>query len=178
MEMAIVSEQRRRKELQEIAALVVGEIDGLLFAMHKAAEQISSGCMLEDIDDAGHHLYLARKDPKDRGSRVEAVMSTMEYDQFFHIIEEIAAQRGLCLEAETRLEVELPGAEFEENMVTGGFEKYKGLAIEHHNKCLEELIVAVCCLLKERGLAVACVPDEDVIFYLPVIRSNDGMPGI
>ena len=167
METAIVSEQRRRKELQEIAALVVEEMDGLLSAMHKAAEQISSGRTLEDIDDAGYHLYLARKDPKDRGSRAEAVMSTMEYDRFFHILEEIAAERGLCLEEETRLEIELPGVEFEENMVTGGFEKYKGLAIEHHNKCLEELIVAVCCHLKERGLAVACVPDEDVIFYMP-----------
>ena len=32
-------------------------------------------------------------------------------------------------------------------------------------------MVAVCHLLKERGLAVACVPDEDVIFYLPLGRS-------
>ena len=52
---------------------------------------------------------------------------------------------GLCLEEETRLEVTLPESEFEENMVTGGFERYKGLAVEHHNECLEELMVAVCC---------------------------------
>ena len=173
-----IMSERRRKELQEIAALVVEEMDGLLSSMERAAEQVSSGRRLEEIEDAGYHLYLARKDPKDRGSRAEAVMSTMKYDQFFHILEEIAAERGLCLEEETRLEIELPGAEFEENMVTGGFEKYKGLAIEHHNKCLEEMIVAVCCLLKERGLAVACMPDEDVIFYMPVVRANEGMPGI
>lgn len=175
MEPAIVSEQKRRKELQEIAAHVVVEMDGQLYAMQKAAEQISSGRTLEDIDDAGYHLYLARRDPKDRGSRVEAVMSTMEYDRFFHIIEKIAAERGLCLEEETLREIELPVVEFEENMVTGGFEKYKGLAIEHHNKCLEELIVAVCDMLKKRGLAVACVPDEDVIFYMPVVRADEGM---
>jgi hypothetical protein len=167
MESAIVSEQRQRKELQEIAARVVEEMDGLLIAMQKAAEQISSGRTLEDIDDAGYHLYLARKDPRDHGSRAEAVMSTMEYDRFFHILEKTAAERGLCLDEETSLEIEQPGGEFEENMVTGGFEKYKGLAIEHHNKCLEELIIAVCDQLKKRGLAVACVPDEDVIFYLP-----------
>lgn len=53
--------------------------------------------------------------------------------QLFHILEKIAAERGLCLEEETRLEIELPGGEFEENMVTGGFEKYKGLAIEHRD---------------------------------------------
>ncbi|MDD2756038.1 MAG: hypothetical protein PHS80_10970 [Methanothrix sp.] len=170
-----MSEQRQRKELQEIAAHVVEVMDGLLYAMQKAAEQISSGWILEDIDDAGYHLYLARKDPKDRGSRAEAVMSTMEYDQFFHILEKTAAKKGLCLEEETMLEIELPGVEFEENMVTGGFEKYKGLAIEHHNKCLDELIVAVCDQLKKRGLAVACVPDEDVIFYMPVVQAKEGM---
>ncbi len=63
-------------------------------------------------------------------------MSTMEYDHFFHILEKIAAERGLCL---------------------------------------EELIVAVCDQLKKRGLTVACVPDEDVIFYMPVVRADEGM---
>jgi hypothetical protein len=163
-----VSQQIRNKELQEIAALVLGEIEGLLSAMEMAAEQISSGRRLEDIDDAGYHLYLARKDPKDLGSRAEAVMGCMEYDGFIRIVESTAAQRGLCLEEETRLEIDLPVAEFEENMVTGGFERFRGLAVQHRNKCLEELIAAVCRVLKERGLALACVPDEDVIFYLPV----------
>jgi hypothetical protein len=79
MELAIVSEQKRRKELQEIAARVVEEMDGQLFAMNSAAWQISSGGTPEDIDDAGYHLYLARKDPKDHGSRAEAVMSTVNY---------------------------------------------------------------------------------------------------
>lgn len=166
----IVSERRRRKELQEIAARVMDDLEGLLLAMQRAAEHISSGRALEDIDDAGFHLYLARKDPKDRSSRAEAVLAAMGYDQYFHILEEAARKGGLCLEEETRLEVELPEAEFGEDMVTGGFEKYKGLAVEHHNECLEELMVAVCYRLKERGLAVACVPEEDVIFYLPLRR--------
>jgi hypothetical protein len=102
MEPAIVSEQRQRKELQEIAAHVVEEMDGQLYAMQKAAEQISSGRTLEEIDDAGYHL-------------------------------------------------------------------------EHHNKCLDELIIAVCDQLKKRGLVVACVPNEDVIFYMPVVRADEGM---
>jgi len=162
--------ERHRKELQKIAARVMDDLDGLLFVMQKAAEQISSGRALEEIDDEGYNLYLARKDPKDRGSRAEAVMCALDYDQYFRILEQAASEMGLCLEEETRLEVDLPESEFEENMVTGGFERYKGLAVEHYNESLEELMVAVCYLLRERGLAVACVPDEDVIFYLPLGR--------
>ena len=97
--------ERRKKELQKIAARVMEDLDGLLFVMHKAAEQISSGQAPEEIDDEGFHLYLARKDPKDRGSRAEAVLCTMDYDQYFRILEEAASERGLCLEEETRLEV-------------------------------------------------------------------------
>jgi hypothetical protein len=164
----VVSAERRKKDLQKIAARVMEHLDGIISAMQKAAEQISSGRALEEIDDAGFHLYLARKDQKDNGSRAEAVLCTMGYDEYFRILEEAAAEVGLCLEKEAKLEVTLPDAEFEENMVTGGFERYKGLAVEHHNECLEELMVEVCRLLKERSLAVACAADEDVIFYLPL----------
>ena len=80
-------------------------------------------------------------------------------------------QRSACAWTnETRLEVTLPESEFGEDMVTGGFERYKGLSVEQHNECLEELMEAVCYSWRERGLAVACVPDEDVIFYLPLGR--------
>lgn len=156
------------RELEEIAERVMNELEGHLSAMQRAAEQISSGRALEEVEVSGYQLYLARKDPRDSSSRAEAVMCSMEFDRYFQILEQAASAGGLCLEDETELEVELPEAEFEENMITGGFEKYKGLAVGHHNQCLEELMVAVCHLLKERGLAVACVPDEDVIFYLPI----------
>ena len=58
--------ERRKKDLQKIAARVMDDLDGLLFVMQEAADQISSGRALEEIDDAGYHLYLARKDQKDR----------------------------------------------------------------------------------------------------------------
>ncbi|MDD4653104.1 MAG: hypothetical protein PHQ34_12855 [Methanothrix sp.] len=163
-----MSAQKRKNELLVISQRVMRDLERHLQAMEKAAEQISSGQELETIDDAGYHIYLARKDPKDCGSRAEAVLSTMNYDEFYRLLEKAAGEFGLCLEVETKMEVVLPEAEFEENMITGGFEKFKGLAVEHHNECLEELMVAVCFRLKERGFAVACVPDEDVIFYLPL----------
>ncbi len=53
-------------------------------------------------------------------------------------------------------------------MVTGGFGNFKGVSVEQHNDCLLELMEAVSCHLKRRGLAVACIPHEDVIVYLPL----------
>jgi len=166
----ISPEERRRKELGNISRLVVKDLEGILRAMNKAVDQISSGRAAEEIDDSGYQLYLARKDSQDVGSRIEAVLYALDHQEFYRLLEMAAYKSGLCLEEETRLEVALPEAEFEENMITGGFEKYKGLAVEHHNQCLEELMVAVCRCLQERGFAVACVPEEDVLFYLPVAR--------
>jgi hypothetical protein len=165
-----VPSKRQNKQLPEIAERVMQELEGIISAVHRAAEQISSGQSAEQIDDAGYHLYLARRDPQGSSSLAEAVLCTMDYDEYYGILERAAEEFGLCLGEETRLDVALPEAEFEENMITGGFEKFKGLAVEQHNQCLEELMVAVCYRLQERGFAVACVPDEDVIFYLPLCR--------
>jgi len=164
----VMHSTRQNKDVPEIAERVMLELDEIITAMQKAAEQISSGKAASEIDDAGYHLYLARRDPQDRGSRPEAVLCTLDYEEYFEILERAAEQSGLCLEDETKLDVLLPEAEFEENMVTGGFEKYKGLLVEQHNQCLEELMIAVCYRLQKRGFAVACVPDEDVILYLPL----------
>lgn len=160
----------RRREMHKIAAKVMLYLDGHLQAMHKAKEQLLSGRAIEEIDDLGYRLYLAKRDPNDKSSRIEAVICTLDFDEYYNILEKAAGEFGLCLEDETEIEVTLPDAEFEENMITGGFEKYKGLALEHHNECLEELMVAVCRMIQTRGLAVACVPDEDVILYLPLSR--------
>jgi hypothetical protein len=162
----------RRKDLQKIAASVMLDLEGHLQAMQKAKEQLLSGRAIEDIDDLGYRLYMARRDPKDKSSRAEAILCTLDFEEYYGILEKAARDFGLCLEDETEIEVTLPDAEFEENMITGGFEEFKGLSVEHHNECLEELMVAVCRQIQKRGLAVACVPDEDVIFYLPLTESH------
>jgi len=164
----ISPEERDHREIKEISKRVVQDLEEILKAMNKAADQISSGRGAEEIDDSGFQLFLARKDSQDKSSRIEAILYALNHEDFYRRLEAAAGEAGLCLEEETRLEVELPEAEFEENMITGGFERYKGLAVEHYNRCLEDLMVAVCYRLRERGFAVACVPDEDVIFYLPI----------
>jgi hypothetical protein len=90
----------------------------------------------------------------------------MDYEEYLRILDRFARESGLCLDEQTELEVTLPEMEFGEDMVTGGFGNFKGVSVEHHNDCLLRLMDAVSSLLERRGLNVACIPDEDVVFYL------------
>jgi hypothetical protein len=159
---------RESKDLEIIAARAVESLEGLLGVLQDAANQISSGRALEEIDVAGFALYLARRNQDDDQSRAQALVGVMDYEEYLRILDGVALENGLCLDELTELKVTLPEMEFGEDMVTGGFGNFKGVSVEQHNDCLLELMEAVSHLLERRGLAIACVPDEDVIFYLPL----------
>ena len=144
-----------RMDLEAVAARAVD-----------AANQISCGRALEEVDVAGFALYLARADQDD--DCVRALVGVMDYDEYLRILDNVAKESGLCLDKMTELEVSLPEMEFGDDLVTGGFENFKGISVEQRNNCLIELTEAVSTLLEKRGLAVTCTPDEDVIFYLPL----------
>jgi len=162
--------ERPGEELEQIAARVVESLEELIAVMKEAANQVSCGRPVEEIQVGGYQLYLARKNPEDSKSCIEAIVCTMDLEDYMDLLESAAAEEGLCLDDAAELEVTMPEAEFGENMVTGGFGNFVGVSVELHNRCLEELMESVCRLLVERGLAVACVPDEDVVFYLPLRR--------
>jgi hypothetical protein len=117
---------------------------------------------------AGFALYLARADHGDDQSRALALVGVMDYDEYLRILDNVARENGLCLDEMTELEVSLPEMEFGEDLVTGGFGNFKGVSVEHHNDCILRLMDAVSSLLERRGLNVVCIPDEDVVFYLPL----------
>ena len=131
-----------------------------------AADHISCGRALEEVDVGGFALYLARTDQDE--DRVRALVDVMDYEEYLRILDRVARESGLCLDEQTELEVTLPEMEFGEDMVTGGFGNFKGVSIEHHNDCLLRLMDAVSSLLERRGLNVTCILDEDVIFCLPL----------
>jgi len=161
---------KNRASLEEIAARVVARMDDLIVAMQDATEQVSSGRALEIVPKGGYRLRLERADPEAGQSQAEAIVCAMDVEEYYHILHSAASELGLCLDETEELEVSIPDAEFGENMITGGFGNFKGISVELVNESLEELLEAVCCRLKARGLAFACVPDEDVIFYLPLTR--------
>jgi hypothetical protein len=157
-----------RKDLEKVAARAVECLEDLLRVMRDAADQISCGRALEEIDVAGFALYLAKTDRDDDQSRAQALVGVMDYEEYLRLLDRVAREGGLCLDELTELVVTLPEMEFGEDMVSGGFGNFKGVSVEQHNDCLFRLIEAVSSLLEKRGLNVTCVPDEDVIFYLPL----------
>ncbi len=158
---------RDHLDLERIAACVVESQEALLKVMEDAAKQLSCENALEDIDVAGFPLYLA-KSQECYQKRAQAVVCAMDYEEYLRLLNRIASKNGLCLDESSKLEVSLPEMEFGEDLVTGGFENFKGIYVEPRNDCLIELMEAVSTLLEKRGLAVTCIPDEDVIFYLPI----------
>ena len=153
--------------LETVASKVLEGLDDVLRVMQRAAEDIASGKPPEEIDISGLPLYMARS-KEDQSGRVRGVVYAMDYDQYMEMLDQVATNSGLCIEELTELEVNLPQMEFGEDLVTGGFEDFKGICVERHNQCILELMEAVSVLVQRRGLSVACIPDEDVLFYLPL----------
>ncbi|VVB71838.1 Uncharacterised protein [uncultured archaeon] len=161
-----------QETMEKVASLAVKHLEDLIAAMQSAQEQVSSGTPLEAVHVADFQLYLARTDNGVEQGRIRAVATSMEYEEFVRLIKRAACESGIRLEAEATLEVTLPEAEFGDGLVTGGFGNFKGIAVEVHNDCLMILMEEVCKILERRGLAVRCIPDEDVIFYLSVAQEK------
>jgi hypothetical protein len=131
-----------REDLEIIAARAVESLEDLIKVMQDAANQISCGRALEEVD--------------------------VDYEEYLCILDRVAREGGLCLDEQTELEVTLSEMEFGEDLVTGGFGNFKGVSVAQHNDCLLRLMDAVSSLLERSGMNVVCIPDEDVIFYLPI----------
>ncbi len=158
-----------RRDLVQIAECVVERMEDLIAIMQHAADQVSRGMPLESVHVGRYQLYLAKKDSgDDEFGQAEAVIYAIDFEDYVRILENTAAEQGVCLRELTELEVVLPEAEFGEDLVTGGFGNFKGVAVQIRNECLEELMQAVCRQFEARGLAVACIAGEDVVFCLPL----------
>ncbi len=154
--------------IERTVSRAVREMEDFISTMERAANEIALGRDLKQIEVGGHQVYLASGEE----SREEAVILAMDFDDYFQLLADSASVEGLDLEESAELEVRMPEAEFGENMITGGFGDFKGFSLELRNELLEELLGAVQSSLQERGLVVACLPDEDVLFCLPLRRSD------
>lgn len=168
-----------RMDLTRIAGCVVKRMEDLIDIMQNAADEVARGVPLECIPASRYQLYLAEKhSDDDEPGQAEAVVCAMDFEEYIRILENIAAEQGVCLRDLTELEVVLPEAEFGEDLVTGGFGNFKGVDVQIRNECLEELMQAVFIQFEARGLAVACIAGEDVVFCLPLReRTSASIPG-
>lgn len=152
--------------LERAASRAVDEMEGLISTMERAAEAVALGHDLKEIEVGGHQIYLALGEE----GREEAVILAMDFEEYFDLLSDAASAVGLDLEEAAELEVRMPETEFGENMITGGFGDFKGFSVQLRNDPLDALLEAVRSSLVERGLVVACVPDEEVILCLPLSR--------
>jgi hypothetical protein len=158
-----------RRDLEQIADRVVERMEDLIAIMQDAADQVSRGISLENVNVGSYQLYLAKKDiEEDESGQAEAVVCAIDFEDYIRILENVAAEQGFCLDEQAELEVTMPEAEFGDDLVTGGFGNFKGVSVQIRNDCLEELMQAVCQHLEARGLMVACIAEDDVIFCLPL----------
>jgi hypothetical protein len=151
--------------MDKIAARALERLDDLILVMESAADQVARGFALEEIEVGDYQIYMAE------GSE-QAIVCAWGADEYFDLLDAIASEAGVCLEAAEELIVRVPEPEFEESLVTGGFMAWKGFAVEKRNIRLEELLDRICRKLSARGLAVNCSDEEYVVFRLPIRRQD------
>jgi hypothetical protein len=156
-------------KMDAIAAQVLERLEELIAIMQRAAHQVASGGALEEIEIGDYQLYMATEELQEADLQ-QAIVCVWSADDYFRLLETVASEAGVCLDDTEEISVQLPEAEFEDCMVTGGFMAWKGFSIEKKNDHLEALLDCLCRRLKERGLAVNCSDEEFVIFRLPVHR--------
>jgi hypothetical protein len=150
-------------KMDAIADRAWERLEKLIEIMEKAADRVAAGGRLEEIDIVGYPLYMAIED------QGQDIICVWEAEDYFRLVEAAAFEAGVCLDDTEEISVQLPEAEFEDCMVTGGFMAWKGLCVERKNILLEELLECLCRRLKARGLNVNCIDDEDyIILSLPI----------
>jgi hypothetical protein len=153
-----------KARLERVSFRALEKLEDMIAVMQAAAEQVSLGSAPEKISPGCYRLYAATT-----ADGQAAVISVLTLEEYFHLLSSAAEEMGLHLHETAELVVRLPEAEFGDNMVTGGFEEFRGVGVELRSNHLEELVDLVCIRLKHRGLIVSCAAD-DVIFCLPLFR--------
>ncbi|HUI39370.1 MAG TPA: hypothetical protein VLY86_00405 [Methanothrix sp.] len=152
--------------LERTASRAMNAMEDIISTMEQAAKEVALGRDLKEIEVGDLQIYLASGE----GNREAAVISVMDFHEYIRLLADAASEEGLDLEKAAELEVMMPEAEFSADMVTGGFGDFKGFSVELRNDLLEQLLETVQNCLQERGLTVACVRDDEVIFHLPLRR--------
>lgn len=150
--------------LKRIAVHTMELLADLISVMEQAADQIAEGQSLKDISIKEYQLYIASNEEINERSLI-CILSS---DDYFDLISKAASEMGVCLDDTARIDVRLPETEFEDGLVTGGFQAWKGISVEMRNESLEALLGEVCERLRERGIEVRCASEEDVIFSMPL----------
>jgi hypothetical protein len=109
--------------LDLMARKAVELLEDMIGAMERAALLVDRGMDVDESCTSRHQLYLV---PSASGCGNEGIACIVEADKYFHLLECAASELGFCLEETEKLVVSQPETEFNENMVTGWFDAWKG----------------------------------------------------
>jgi hypothetical protein len=152
-----------RETKKEVASRVLERMQELIALMQKAAAEVEAGTALQEVETGSYQLYIA----SNWKGHDDALVCALDLEDCFEIIYSSALETGIRLEEMTELDVDIPKPEFGENMVTGGFEDFKGISVELRSDPLDELLDEICRRLKARGLTMICEAEE-MILSLPL----------
>ncbi|NYT01676.1 MAG: hypothetical protein GKC10_02820 [Methanosarcinales archaeon] len=150
----------RIDRLDRIAAEVLGSLGEMISALEGMARSQADGRSLSSRDlRIMDHRFTIRQD--DQGPS-PAVVCTWTSEQYYQLRVVAADRSGVAFaELEERC-VNMPAMEFEEDLVTGSFEAWKGISVKAVNP-LEEVIDLVESRLEDRGVHLRCCQDGDEI---------------
>ena len=152
-----------RETKKEVASRVLERMQELIALMQKAAAEVEAGTALQEVETGSYQLYIA----SNWKGHDDALVCALDLEDCFEIIYSSALETGLRLEEMTELDVDIPKPEFGENMVTGGFEDFKGISVELRSDPLDDLLDEICRRLKARGLTMTCA-SEEMVLSLPL----------
>jgi hypothetical protein len=152
-----------RETKKEVASRVLERMQELIALMQKAAAEVDAGTALQEVETGSYQLYIA----SNWKGHDNALVCALDLEDCFEIIYSSALEMGVRLEEMAELDVDIPKPEFGENMVTGGFEDFKGISVELRSDPLDDLLDEICRRLESRGLTMTCEA-EDMILSLPL----------
>jgi len=149
-----------------IASIVIERLEELILAMERAADQVAAGDDPEKVDVGRHQLYML----PDKDGNDPIVVCFWTSDDYFKLLSSAASDADVSLDDMVERSVQMPDVEFEDGLVTGGFDAWKGLSVDLKTGWMEDLLAAISSLLRSRGLFMNTDSEDDVVFYLPVER--------
>jgi hypothetical protein len=108
--------KKPKRGLEEIAAHVMESLVDLIRVMQDTADHVSRGLALEDAPVCDYQIYLLKEKIEEGQSHEKAIICTMDFENYTYLLEKTAADLGICLDESTELNVNLPEAEFGEDL--------------------------------------------------------------
>jgi len=163
---------RRDPRIDRIASEVLGSLDEMISTLESMAPYLASpgSSPSRDLRIMDHRFTIRQEDQ----GIAPALVCTWTSEQYYKLLMVAADRSGVSFSDLEQRSVSMPAMEFEEDLVTGSFEAWKGISVRAVNP-LEEVIDLVESRLEERGVYLRCIQDgEEILINFTMPLMEDG----